>query len=466
MVYKDTQRAGPVVVMDLKLADRQEERIGAALLREQRRGVRMAAVARLIALTVILLWTLAIDRTYENLPIYGIIGILAGLSFFTVWIASRDLYRTWMLYPLVLVEHALIAYGLLFVSSFAGEPFPGPIMLRSVWFAVFFLFIAGATLAQAPLLVLWSGFCAAAAWCGGALIVMRDPAVRVTDLTFGGAGTMAELLAIYLHPMFVDQVGWMSQALLLMLVSTTLAVAVMRSRRMMTDQIAAERERANLARYFSPDMVDRLASMDSPLAQAQTRSVAVMFADLVGFTRLCEQEPPEAVIDLLRGFRARMERCVFANGGTIDKYVGDCVMVTFGTLQTSPQDAASSLACALDMVQSVETWNREREAEGRPLLRLGIGIHYGEALLGDIGGERQMEFTVIGDTVNVASRLEKITRDLGADIVVSDDLARAAQAAVGEGILRSFQKAEAVSLRGRSGSIGVWYHARVDQLAA
>ncbi len=448
------------------LSDRQEARIGAALLGEQKRGVRLAAVARLVALTVILLWVLAIDRTYENVLVYGIIGILGGLSFLTVWIATRDIYQPWMLYPLVLIEHLLIAYGLLFVSTYGGEPFPGPIMLRSVWFAVFFLFISSAALAQSPALVLWSGFCAAVAWCGGALIIMADPAVRITDLTFGGATRMAEVLAIVLDPMFVDWVGWMSQALLLMLVSATLAVAVMRSRRMMADQIAAERERANLARYFSPDMVDRLAAMDSPLAQAQTKSVAVMFADLVGFTRLCELEPPEAVIELLRGFRARMERCVFANGGTIDKYVGDCVMVTFGTVQTSPQDPASALACALDMVQAVETWNRERLAEGRLPLRLGIGIHYGEALLGDIGGDRQMEFTVIGDTVNVASRLEKVTRDLGADIVVSDDLAEAAKNAVGEGILRSFQRADAVSLRGRSGSIGVWYHTRVDQLAA
>lgn len=448
------------------LSARQEQRIDAAFLREQKRGVRLGGVARLVALAIILAWVVVIDGQYENLPVYGIIGVLGGLSFLTVWAATQDAYRPWMLYPMVLIEHLLIAYGILFVSQYGGEPFPGPVMLRSIWFSVFFLFIAGAALAQSPWLVLWSGFCAAAAWSLGALLVMREPGVIVTDPGFGGAPTLAEVLRIYLDPMFVDVIGWTSQGLLLMLVAATLSVAVLRSRRMMTDQIAAERERANLARYFSPDMVDRLAAKDSPLAQAQTHSVAVMFADLVGFTRICETERPDAVIELLRGFRARMERCVFANGGTIDKYVGDCVMVTFGTIQSNPQDPAAAIACALDMVQSIDAWNRERQVEGRQPLRLGIGIHYGEALLGDIGGERRMEFTVIGDTVNVASRLEKITRDLGADIVVSDEAAAAARAAVGDGLLSRFQRAEAVALRGRSGCLGVWYLARSDQAVA
>lgn len=447
-------------------AEGQEARLSAAFLREQRTGLRLLAGARIVALLVIVVFLLGIDRDFVDPATYAVILALAATAPLAWWAQGRNWYRPWMLYALVAADQLLLGWGIFGAVISGQDPVPPALYLRTEWFAIFFLFIGATALTLSPTLVVWSGACATAVWATAALWVMAQPGSRLLRIHLPPEGDIAAFLAEFQAPEVVNPVAVCSQILLLALTTFTLAVAVRRSRRVVAAQAAAERERANLARYFSPDMVDRLASMDSPLAQAQTRPVAVMFADLVGFTRLCEQEPPDAVIDLLRGFRARMERCVFANGGTIDKYVGDCVMVTFGTLQTSPQDAASSLACALDMVQAVETWNREREAEGRPLLRLGIGIHYGEALLGDIGGERQMEFTVIGDTVNVASRLEKITRDLGADIVVSDDLARAAQAAVGEGILRSFQKAEAVALRGRSGSIGVWYHARVDQLAA
>ena len=116
-----------------------------------------------------------------------------------------------------------------------------------------------------------------------------------------------------------------------------------------------------------------------------------------------------------------MEREVFRHSGTLDKYLGDGLMATFGTPSTSDTDASRALRCARAMVVQMETWNAERAANGEPAITAGFGIHFGQAVLGDIGAN-QLEFAVIGSTVNIASRLEALTRDLKVALVVSDDL--------------------------------------------
>jgi PAS domain S-box-containing protein len=183
-----------------------------------------------------------------------------------------------------------------------------------------------------------------------------------------------------------------------------------------------ERARANLARYFAPNMVDELAAADEPFGPPRSQKIAVMFADIVGFTRLCEEQPAEAIFDLLREFQRRMVRQVFATQGTLDKYTGDGMMATFGTPRPSPRDATNALRCARLMLADIAAWNRARRDAGDIAIRVAIGLHHGPALLGNIGDARRLEFAVVGDTVNVASRLQELARPLEAGLVVSEDL--------------------------------------------
>src|SRR5271168_3182398 len=136
---------------------------------------------------------------------------------------------------------------------------------------------------------------------------------------------------------------------------------------------AAERARNNLARYFSPNIVELLAAQDEPLGAVRRETIAVLFADIVGFTQMAETMPPEAVMAMLREFHARMTAQIFACGGTVDKYIGDAIVAVFGVPSASSKDAANALACAGKMLDALESWNddRERAAEGR--LAMGIG---------------------------------------------------------------------------------------------
>src|SRR5436853_2493793 len=196
---------------------------------------------------------------------------------------------------------------------------------------------------------------------------------------------------------------------------------------------AAERARTNLARYFSPNIVELLAARDEPLGAVRRQTVAVPFLDIVGFTRMAERMPPEAVVTILRQFHERMTAQIFACGGTVEKYIGDAIFAVFGLPNAGPQDAANALTCADRMVVALKEWNAERATEGEPPLSIGIGLNYGPAVIGDVGSEHSLSFTVIGDTVNTASRLQGLTRSLGTPLVVGDTLVRAV-AAMPDGI--------------------------------
>jgi adenylate cyclase len=203
-------------------------------------------------------------------------------------------------------------------------------------------------------------------------------------------------------------------------------------------------------------MIEQLADADRPLGEVRTEIVAVLFADIVGFTALSEAKAPEQVIALLREFHARMQAVVFAHHGTLDKYLGDGLMATFGTPRPGPRDAANALAAARHMADTLHAWNQLRQAEGAEPIRIGIGVHFGPVVLGDIGGDNRLEFATIGDAVNVASRLERITREFGAEIVASGTLVAALEAipqAEAEHLLDGFVRSPPRPVRGRNAEL-------------
>jgi len=221
----------------------------------------------------------------------------------------------------------------------------------------------------------------------------------------------------------------------------------------------AERARANLSRYFSPKIVEMLAAQDEPLGAVRRQTVAVLFADIVGFTRMAETMAPEAVVTLLRGFQERMTKQIFSCGGTVEKYIGDEIFAVFGVPIAGLEDAANALQCADMMLTEIDRWNADRAAQGEPLLAIGIGLNYGPAVFGDVGSEHGMSFTVIGDTVNTASRLQGLTRSLKTPIVVGDALVSAIKAgpsgAAASLVGQLWDQGER-ELRGRAGAFRIW----------
>ena len=155
---------------------------------------------------------------------------------------------------------------------------------------------------------------------------------------------------------------------------------------------------------------------------AKTAEICVLFSDIRGFTGLSESLSPEKVTSLLTRYFDRMVACVHRYDGTMDKFMGDGMMVLFGAPRSVGNPCASAVKCALDMVDALTPLNEELAAEGLPQLKIGIGINYGKVVVGNIGSTQRHNYSAIGDAVNVASRVEGLTKRLGAPIVLTDAL--------------------------------------------
>ena len=189
-------------------------------------------------------------------------------------------------------------------------------------------------------------------------------------------------------------------------VAAQAAVAVENARaheRLAREEVA----RANYSRFLPEYVVQQLLeNPDSFKLGGVNQEITVLFADIRGFTSLAEIAPPEKVVQLLNRYFTAMSDIVFAHGGTLDKYIGDGLMALFGAPTVSPDDACNAVAAAVAMQRQVQSINGELRREGFDEIQIGIGLHTGEATVGYIGSERRSEYTAIGDTVNLASRLE------------------------------------------------------------
>jgi adenylate cyclase len=377
----------------------------------------------------------------------------------------------WTRWVVPLADLALVSFAIAHPNPFGGDEWLTlPLRLRLDNFLYPLLFVVLATLTYSPRQVIWTGVCAALCWTAATLWIARQPGVYFL-LDVGetwGALSPETKAATFVDPNTLSAVALLKQVLLLLIIAAILAAAVRRARALALRQVRVEAERAQLARYVSPNLVDELANADRPVGAIRRSEIAVLFADIVGFTRTAEAIGPEKTIALLRDFHARMQAAVFGHRGTLDKYLGDGVMATFGTPLPGPRDAADALAAAGDMAAAIARWNEERRGAGGVPIAIGIGVHWGPVVLGDIGGENRLEFATIGDTVNVASRLEALTRELGVEIVASDELVRAMRAAVAspeaDALMAGFARGEAQQLRGRSAPVEI--HVRPCAAAA
>jgi adenylate cyclase len=183
------------------------------------------------------------------------------------------------------------------------------------------------------------------------------------------------------------------------------------------------RTRRTLERYVSKNLVaEILENPDSYYSSLRGMRVPVtiLFSDLIGFTTLAEKADPEALVAQLNEYLSRMTSVIFSNGGTLDKFIGDAIMAVWGNVRSlgTAQDAKSCARAALGMRRELSELNRNWREQGRMGLGMGIGVNHGEVIVGNIGSQERMDPTVIGDAVNLASRLEALTRTYGVDMLV------------------------------------------------
>ena len=194
--------------------------------------------------------------------------------------------------------------------------------------------------------------------------------------------------------------------------------------KLMKDVIKFEKSTAQFGRYFSPSIREKIQEADLEVKDNENNSqlVAVLFTDIDGFTELSEKMSSREIIDLLSEYQDKMIKPIFKNSGTVDKFIGDSVMATFGTPVTQGNDAQNAFNCAREMQIAMRQWVKEREDKKLPVITHRIGIHFGNCVVGNIGNKDRKEFTVIGDVVNVANRVCDICKDFKCDLMITEEL--------------------------------------------
>ena len=327
----------------------------------------------------------------------------------------------------VVLDVCLITAAVLnFPSGGVSIDWPIQTRLRNQNFLFMLLLLGEAALTYSARRVIWTGASIAVVWSLAFLLLYELPdSKRYGDMA--SLRSDADLLDLFLNPTYVSLPQWLTQLVATSILTALVATAVYRSRMHLLARVRAEVLRSDLARYVSPDVADALVHQtSSDFGAPATRNVAVLFADIVGFTALNERLSPDRTFALLRSFQKRSSQVVFRHQGTLDKYLGDGFMATFGSFREESDAAARAIACAFELHAEIERWNVKRGARQAERLAIAIGLHFGPVVVGNLGSEERLEFTVVGDVVNVASRLEEATRELGCMIAISDACVQAA----------------------------------------
>jgi len=396
----------------------------------ERRTERILAVLRLLALLVlsVVFWFIGTleSRNAAMVPL----GSFAMITLVGLVAARRGLFRPWVPWLLTTLDVIVLIHCLVMLAMATGQLlYPA---LETLPASLIYVFLATAAVRHRPLLILYTG---------GLFIALWIAILSLAPLVGFGSWT-SEMLTTALGRLAV--VG---------LVSYALFVAVTRAQRTLTGSIIEARLRANLSRYFSPQVVDEIANTGSAARSFRSQKAAILFADLRGFTSLSETMPADRVADFLNEYRRRITEPIVEHHGTIDKFIGDGVMVIFGVPEPRADDARNAVLGGLAVVSAIKSWSDERRTEGLPPLEIGVGIHYGDVIAGTLGDEHRLEYTAIGDTVNTAARIEQLTADLGMPLLVSADVLAAAPDL--EGSLQSMPLPPR-SLRGRSQPIHLY----------
>lgn len=427
-----------------------------AMLQEKRFGLKVAVWARTVALLVVAVLLVYINPNLDVLYYQALIAVFIAIGWAQLRFGRVGQSRIEL--ALIFLDLVLLAFTLLMPNPFLNEDWPTAAQYRFEGFGYFFLFLAAATLAYSWRTVLTVGVWTSLIWIV-ALVLIYVFGHTVPGLSQEIAADFAgrERLFEFFDPNNVGVNFRIQEVVLMLLVTAILGLRSWRSSYLVLQQAQIAAERANLSRYFPPTLVDEFAQHDEPLGKVRSQEVAVLFADIVGFTKFAESNSPDEVVAVLRRFHATLEEAVFDNHGTLDKYLGDGIMATFGTPKSRPDDAANALRTAVAMCSAMSRWNEARISQGDPEIRISIGVHYGQVILGDIGTERRLEFAAIGDTVNVASRLESATRQLDCMIVVSKSLVeQIRREAPHDEVLSGLKPLPELEIRGKSEPMDVY----------
>jgi adenylate cyclase len=337
-------------------------------------------------------------------PVPWALGIYGAFTVLRLILAYRDRLSLALKIASVLVDVSMLMITIWSFHIQYGQP--AAFYLKAPTLLYVFIFIVLRALTISPGYVLFTGLTAAAGWLAMLGYALAEP---------GGAALVTRDYVEYMNSTKILIGGEIDRVLSILIVTLVLSVSVARARQLLFRAVGDQATVSQLSRFFSPEIAARLARADELLqsGDGEQREAAAMFIDLRGFTNLAATLPPAELIDLLREYQRIAVPIIHTNNGSVATYVGDGIMVTFGATRSTPSYCADAMRCGERLLEALAGWCKEREARDLPAPGVGIGVDAGTVTCGVIGDEGRLEYTIIGDPVNRAAKLQNQTKAEG-----------------------------------------------------
>lgn len=337
-------------------------------------------------------------------PVPWAIGAYFLFTILRLWLAYRISLPGWFLIVSIVIDMGLL-FGLIW-SFHIQYMQPASFYLKAPTMLYVFIFIALRALRFEPRFVIAAGFFAALGWFGLVLYVISiDPSDNMITRDYVAYMTSNTVL---LGAEFDKIVS-------IVVVTLILGAALIRGRRLLVRAVAESAAAQELSRFFAPEIAKRIRGSDRQIAagSGEAREAAIVNFDMRGFTRFAETHAPDSVMGLLGAYQRLIVPIIQKHGGSIDKFLGDGIMATFGAAKASDTFAADAVRAVEESIAAARDWQAQNEREGRPAPRVNGAIATGRIVFGAIGDETRLEYTVIGDAVNLSAKLEQFNKQLG-----------------------------------------------------
>ena len=342
-------------------------------------------------------------------PLLSVSAFLA-LGAIALLLVVRHWFRPWMAYPLVFGDAVILTLALLTSSQVRALGGNWIAAMPVAWAAPLMLTVGALryrpTVQMCITALLTTGFVAVAYSLG------FHPTLPIAEGGAAAATTGDAVAGLFTLP------PYLMRGLFLILIGLTTALVMVRARRLLIRAVSETVRRGNVSRFL-PKEIASLVIKDGIMASREGRRqrATIMFVDIREFTALAEGMDPARLSVLVSSFRRRVMDAAADHGAVVDKFVGDGALLVFGVPEPRSDDSACAIACAHQLLASIRRWNAKRQID--PPIRVGIGIHGGVVYCGVIGDERRLEFTVLGDVVNVAERIEQATKQFHVPLLAS-----------------------------------------------
>ncbi|KAB2703275.1 adenylate/guanylate cyclase domain-containing protein [Brucella lupini] len=413
----------------------------------ERKGFRLAVIGRTCALIAFAGFYLALYAYPNNVYVAGAIVLIAALGLIPLWLIQSR-YERVARFVLFTFDAATASAILAFAPLSSGGDVPQNLVFLSSRTDYYYVILATSILTLSPALVIWTGFCIVIGLAGATVSIISGMSDIVSLGNLPASPSREEVLAVLLNPNFFAIPVRLNEGVALGLVTGVAALAVHRARNVVRANAATEAERARIQRIFGHYVPPQVAEQLIHAGQLapQQRTASILFADIEGFTRLSETVSPSNLVEMLNDFFGAATAIVDAHGGVVVNYIGDALIASFNAPVPAEDHPARAIAVARDLLSLVS----EREFEGHKL-RLRIGVATGPVAAGTVGGQARHTYTLYGDTVNVAQRLEELNKEFNTDCLISSSTFECARSVCVDAI-----KVGAVQVRGRENAVEVY----------